>query len=73
MAAMPRQQYDARSDDAAMARMFGGASPHHVVLGVVPNDNAMDVANGVPIGTVATWLSRGRRSLARFSKRGAAW
>jgi membrane-associated protease RseP (regulator of RpoE activity) len=52
MTTMPRQQYDARSDSSAMSRMFGGGSPHQVVLGVVPNDNAMDVTNGVPIGTV---------------------
>jgi hypothetical protein len=52
MAAMPRQQYDARNDNAAMSRMFGGGSPHHVVLGVVPGENAMEITNGVPVGTV---------------------
>jgi mannose/fructose-specific phosphotransferase system component IIA len=51
MAAMPRQAYDARSDNAALARMFGG-SPHQVVLGVVPSDNAIEVTTGVPISTV---------------------
>jgi hypothetical protein len=58
MATMPRQQYDASSDNTNMSRMIalsGGANgEHHAVLGVVPDDSAMDVNNGVPIAAVSS-------------------
>ncbi len=54
MAAMPRQQYDASSDSNSMTRSAGGKQTRRAVLGVVPDDSAMDVSNGVPISGIVT-------------------
>ncbi len=53
MATMPKQQYDASNDNNSMTRMIAGNAGHRAVLGVVPDETAMDVTNGVPISGVA--------------------
>ncbi len=54
MSVMPRQQYDARSDNNSMSRLVSGNTPagHRAVLGVVPDDSAMDQTNGARISGV---------------------